>query len=100
MTWLRAASPHSLFCFAVLRHPEHAGTIGGVLALPPKPFERQLVSFLTDDEVDALPELYGQTGPKRDNDAGSLIELEAMSSSDWRITHSPPREGTRRLSLQ
>ena len=38
----------------MLHHPEHAGTIGHVLALPPKRFERQLVSFLTDDEVDAL----------------------------------------------
>jgi integrase/recombinase XerD len=50
----RLSALRSFFRFAVLRHPEHAGTIGRVLALPPKRFERQLVSFLTDDEVDAL----------------------------------------------
>jgi integrase/recombinase XerD len=50
----RLSALRSFFRFAVLHHPEHAGTIGRVLALPPKRFERQLVSFLTDDEVDAL----------------------------------------------
>jgi integrase/recombinase XerD len=44
----------SLFRFVSLRHPEHAGTIGRLLAIPPKRFERKVVTFLTDDEVDAL----------------------------------------------
>jgi integrase/recombinase XerD len=50
----RLSAIHSLFRFAALRHPEHAGLIGRVLAIPPKRFERAIVSFLTDDEVDAL----------------------------------------------
>jgi site-specific recombinase XerD len=50
----RLSAIHSLFKFAALRHPEHAGLIGRVLAIPPKRYERQIVTFLTDDEIDAL----------------------------------------------
>jgi len=50
----RLAAIHSLFRFAALHHPEHAALIERVLAIPPKRFERQIVSFLTDAEVDAL----------------------------------------------
>lgn len=50
----RLAAVHSLFRFAALRHPEHAGLIARVLAVPPKRFDRQTVSFLTDDEITAL----------------------------------------------
>jgi integrase/recombinase XerD len=50
----RLATIHSLFRFAALRHPEHAELIQRVLAIPPKRFERKIVSFLSDDEVEAL----------------------------------------------
>jgi integrase/recombinase XerD len=50
----RLAAIHSLFSYAALRHPEHAASIQRVLAIPPKRFERNLVTFLTDDEVEAL----------------------------------------------
>jgi integrase/recombinase XerD len=50
----RLAAIHSLFTYAALRHPEHAALIQRVLAIPAKRTDRQLVSFLTDDEVDAL----------------------------------------------
>ena len=50
----RLSAVRSLFRFAALRHPEHAGSIGRVLAVPPKRFEREVISFLTDAEVDAL----------------------------------------------
>jgi site-specific recombinase XerD len=50
----RLAGIRSLFRFAALRHPEHAAVIGRVLAIPPKRFERRLVTFLTEAEVDAL----------------------------------------------
>ncbi len=50
----RLAAIHSLFGFAALRHPEHAPVIERVLAIPPKRFDRRVVSFLTDAEVDAL----------------------------------------------
>lgn len=39
---------------AALRHPEHAALIQRVLAIPAKRTDRQLVSFLTGDEIDAL----------------------------------------------
>lgn len=50
----RLAAVRSLFRFAALRHPEHAALIERVLAIPPKRFERTVVSFLSDEEVDAL----------------------------------------------
>ena len=50
----RLAAIHSLFRYAAARHPEHAATIARVLAILPKRYERALVTFLTEDEVDAL----------------------------------------------
>jgi integrase/recombinase XerD len=50
----RLSAVHSLFKFAALRHPEHAALISRVLAIPPKRYERQIVTFLTDNEVDAI----------------------------------------------
>jgi integrase/recombinase XerD len=50
----RLAAIHSLFSFAALRHPEHGGSIERVLAIPPKRFDRKLVTFLSEPEVKAL----------------------------------------------
>jgi integrase/recombinase XerD len=50
----RLAAIHSLFRYAALRHPEHAEIIQRVLAIPPKRFDRALISFLTRPEVEAL----------------------------------------------
>jgi integrase/recombinase XerD len=50
----RLTAIRSLFRYAVLYHPEHAAVIQRVLAIPPKRYERRLVSFLTDTEVEAL----------------------------------------------
>ena len=50
----RLAAIRSLFRYAALRHPEHAQSIERVLAIPPKRFERNLVTFLTEEEVKAL----------------------------------------------
>ena len=50
----RLAAIRSLFRYAAVRHPEHAESIGRVLAIPPKRFARSLVTFLTDREVEAL----------------------------------------------
>jgi integrase/recombinase XerD len=50
----RLAAIRSLFRYAALEHPEHAETISRVLAIPPKRFERALITFLTDTEIDAL----------------------------------------------
>jgi integrase/recombinase XerD len=50
----RLAAIHALFGYAALRHPEHAGSIQRVLAIPTKRCERNLVSYLTENEADAL----------------------------------------------
>jgi integrase/recombinase XerD len=50
----RLAAIHSLFGYAALHHPEHAASIQRVLAIPAKRDERKLVTWLTEDEVDAL----------------------------------------------
>ena len=50
----RLAAIHSLFRFAALRHPEQAAVIQRVLAIPPKRFDRALISFLNAAEVNAL----------------------------------------------
>ena len=50
----RLAAIHSLFAYLALQHPEHAATIQRVLAIPPKRTERNLLTYLTDPEVDAL----------------------------------------------
>lgn len=51
---VRLTAIRSLFTYAALRHPEHALLIQRVLAIPPKRFDRRIVSFLTPAEVDAL----------------------------------------------
>ncbi len=50
----RLAAIHSLFRFAAFRHPEHAALIQRVLAIPPKRFERALVTFLDLPQIEAL----------------------------------------------
>ena len=51
---LRLTAIRSLFGYAALRHPEHAGVIQRVLSIPAKRFERRTVTFLTSDESRAL----------------------------------------------
>ena len=65
----RLAAIHSLFRYAAPRHPEHAATIARVLAILPKRFERALVAFLTEAEVEtllAVPDRTSWTG-RRDH---------------------------------
>jgi len=50
----RLAAIRSVFAWAALRHPEHAATIQRVLAITPKRFQRNLVTYLTRDETGAL----------------------------------------------
>jgi site-specific recombinase XerD len=51
---VRLTAIRSLFAYASLRHPEHALLIQRVLAIPPKRFDKRIVTFLTPLEVDAL----------------------------------------------
>jgi site-specific recombinase XerD len=50
----RLAAIRSLFRFAAFRHPEQAELIARVLAIPPKRTQRPVVSYLNQDEIDAL----------------------------------------------
>lgn len=50
----RLAAIHSLFRFAALRHPEHSGLIARVLDIPTKRAQRADISYLSQDEVEAL----------------------------------------------
>jgi site-specific recombinase XerD len=51
---LRLTAIRSLFRYAALRHPEHAGMIQRVLAIPTKRFAKATVSFLNAEEAAAL----------------------------------------------
>jgi integrase/recombinase XerD len=65
----RLAAIHSLFRYAALRHPEHAALVSRVLAIPPRRFERDLVTYLTEPETSALlaaPDRSARTG-RRDH---------------------------------
>ncbi len=74
----RLAAIHSLFGYAALQHPEHAGQISRVLAIPPKKFDRALVTWLTEPEVEALlaaPDTATRAG-RRDH---AMIALAAQT---------------------
>jgi integrase/recombinase XerD len=65
----RLAAIHSLFAFAALHHPEHAADIDRVLAIPPKRADHNIVTYLTDQETEALlaaPDQATRTG-RRDH---------------------------------
>lgn len=51
---VRLTALRSLFSYAALCHPEHALLIQRVLAIPPKRFDKRVVTFLSPFEVDAL----------------------------------------------
>jgi integrase/recombinase XerD len=57
----RLAAIHSLFRYAALRHPEDAAVIARVLAVPPKRFSRNVVTYLTREETAALLAASNQT---------------------------------------
>ncbi|WP_327341321.1 tyrosine-type recombinase/integrase [Streptomyces europaeiscabiei] len=91
----RLAAVHALFRFAALHHPEHAAVIQRVLAIPPKRFDRRLVTYLTEREATALmaaPDTTTWTG-RRDHALLVLAiqtglrasELTALTCSDIRL---------------
>ena len=80
----RLAAIRSLFRYAALRHPEHASAIERVLAIPPKRFERRLVTFLTEAEINALlaaPDRSNWTG-RRDTALFSLAVQTGLRASN------------------
>ncbi len=80
----RLAAIRSLFRYAAFRHPEHAAVIERVLAIPPKRFERRLVTFLTEPEVEALlaaPDRTTWTG-RRDHALLALAVQTGLRASE------------------
>ena len=57
----RLAAIHSLFAYLALDHPEHADTIQRVLAIPHKRTTKNLLTYLTEPEVNALLAACDQT---------------------------------------
>lgn len=95
----RLAAIRSLFRYAAFRHPEHAELIQRVLAIPPKRFDRALISFLTGPEVEALldsPDRSTWTG-RRDHallllgiQSGLRVsELTGLTCSDVHLGSGP-----------
>jgi site-specific recombinase XerD len=65
----RLAAIHALFSFAALRHLECAAVIQRVMSIPPKRFDRKLVTYLSEPEAAALlaaPDTGTRTG-RRDH---------------------------------
>lgn len=58
---VRLTAIRSLYSYAALLHPEHSLLIQRVLAIPPKRFDKRIVTFLTAAEVDALLTAPGQS---------------------------------------
>ena len=92
----RLAAIRSLFAYLSLHHPEHAGSIQRVLAIPAKRTERRLLTYLTDPEADALLTACDQqtwTG-RRDHALFALTlqtglrisEVAALTHSDITLT--------------
>jgi integrase/recombinase XerD len=92
----RLAAIHSLYAYIALHHPEHAASVQRVLAIPHKRTERNLLTYLTEPEVDALLAACDQsiwTG-RRDHAMLALAiqtglrisELAALACADVTLT--------------
>lgn len=92
---VRLAAIHSFFNYCALRHPEHAGLIARVLAIPSKRAEKRIVTFLTPEEVKALLESPDRTTWAGRRDHALLLcaaqtglrvsELIALTNTDMQL---------------
>lgn len=95
----RLAAIHSLFAYAALQHPEHAALIQRVLAIPTKRCEHNLVTYLTDVEVDAVLGACSSTSWTGRRDHAMLLlaiqtglrvsELVHLTCADLRLETGP-----------
>src|SRR3954469_21641780 len=69
----RLAAIRSLFRYAALRHPGHAAVIARVLAIPAKRYDRRLVTFLTEAELNALLAAPTPSSPTGRRDRALLV---------------------------
>ena len=80
----RLAAIRSLYRFMALRHPEHAETIARVLEIPAKRFEKGLVTYLSEAELEALlaaPDRTTVTG-RRDYALFALAAQTGLRASE------------------
>jgi integrase/recombinase XerD len=93
----RLAAIHSLFRHAAHQRPDHAAVIQRVLAIPPKRFDRTLVSYLTEEEITALlatPDRSTWTG-RRDHALIMLACQTGLRASELlHLTHTDVHLGT------
>jgi site-specific recombinase XerD len=83
----RLAAIHSLYRFTALHHPEDAAVIQRVLAIPPKRFDRAVITYLTEEEITALlaaPDRSSWTG-RRDHALLMLACQTGLRASE--LTH-------------
>jgi len=95
----RLAAIHSFFAYAALDHPEHAGLIQRVLAIPHKRYERALVTFLERSELEVILAAPDQTTWVGRRDHALLLlaaqtglrqsELTALRCRDVHLDPSP-----------
>jgi integrase/recombinase XerD len=99
----RVAAIRSLFSYAALRHPEDAAVIQRVLAILTKRFERAIVTYLTDPEIDALlaaPDQGTWTG-RRDQALLTLAIQTCDGADDPDASrHAPGHRSARQLHRQ
>ncbi|HEV2372696.1 MAG TPA: tyrosine-type recombinase/integrase [Streptosporangiaceae bacterium] len=74
---LRLTAIRSLFSYAALRHPQHALLIQRVLAIPPKRFDKRILTFLTATEVDALLAAPDQARWEGRRDRALMLAIQA-----------------------
>lgn len=93
----RLAAIHSLFRYCALHHPQDAAVIARVLAIPPKRFDRAVITYLTEEEITALlaaPDRSTWTG-RRDH---ALLAMTAQTglriSEICSLTHDDIHLGT------
>ncbi len=93
----RLAAIHALFRHAAPLRPDEAAVIQRVLAIPPKRFDRTLVSYLTEDEIAALlaaPDRATWTG-RRDHALLMLACQTGLRVSELlHLTHGDVHLGT------
>ncbi|HEX4672182.1 MAG TPA: tyrosine-type recombinase/integrase [Solirubrobacteraceae bacterium] len=80
----RLTAIRSLLRYAARRHPEHAAVIERALAIPPKRYEKTLITFLTEPEIDALltaPDRTTWTG-RRDQAMLALATQTGLRASE------------------
>ena len=73
----RLTAIRSLFTWAAMRHPEHAADIQRILAITPKRYQRNLVTYLTTAETEALLDACANTWTGRRDHTMIMLAAQA-----------------------